>query len=930
MELTPNLQDDPAKAGEVLQETGRTVRLGAPGHTIELKSREAMSALLDRFEHDAAALALDLGVPEADLPRYRAKLVEALDDLLKPTTVLVSGDVIDLSTSSDLAHVIGLDAPSTAYGEGRTLDGRIVPAAGTLSLLGLQLQRSAPPDPLEGVKFISSAKAGPSYPYGRSAPEFETVRALTGIEVPTLLALVDGASSSPEFEYTATEDSSGRTVEARLEAASLAEAKAQLAAQGLTPTRITLRSSKALRRMREPKDATAFAFGNSNYNEVDWSARAHRLRESSPYVSLVVEPGNLVFNDDGWEVSLGTDYNVDLYYRGRAGAGDHVGADDGTKPRDILLDNDLSVRARLRYDDRGHFENSGRPTDGELRRILIQAKLGTTVDAEGTKRAYKIDTRADSFDDHDVADTFANVPSGQDWDGQEAQALRAIHTELTKLGKLPTIGRHKNVLSLEPGAYVVSERSRFHFNEVSSASTLDLYKQGSVWIEEVMSRIERSALPDAEKNEIIELGKALTDPGHQALVARVKSGLADLGVLDVDASTITSLLPSFDRLRISNEDLADQITVVADGIKAMYDEFAAKFDDVRDRIAPEGDRSIRRLRDRFIDYVKQELDPSQARTQTVGPFLTSFEAEMDAHASDFGAAFAHWLEESRGDTTLSDVPTRATTLEALHQSLINEHLDILHRQIEAAGTAAQTAAFTTARSAYVDTSPANWNFLIDTFDVSKFYTPEAWSELSDAQRIGNDVVPADVPYHTMVVNEVQIELTSVDPYVDAIDKTRDDLFAGFFIEYALEHHGAEIDTADPSAFTELLKTFSGDAQEALLVSLNEAAKARKVAITFGSSDIVRILEAQARGESTDLFVPDRRTQDDIRLPKLDRELKKQTEIFKRLQDVQTMIADSRGRRVLDVVEDELPRGARPGWGVSELSKGETALRLLDG
>ncbi len=920
MEAETPSDQAPEKAGAQLQALERSIKLGKADNPIELKDGASVTAFLARFENDKAALAAELDVPVADLPTVRQNVLEALDDTIKPTTVLKSGDVVDLTSKTDMAALLGLSANVAKYGEGRDQQGRVIPQSGALDIGGALIQRDQPKDPLEGIPFISPAKLGTGSPrWGRNAPEHEAVRTLTGPDALQLLQALDNNRGDPEFNYVGTKN--GQNVEDRIRAPNLQAAIDQLKADGVELRNVEMRTPRGLRRMRKAKVAEAFSLGyrGMGLDQMNWSSDAHAAREANPHVSLVVESGRLEWEPDDMEheVGLGTDFNIDLYYRGIGKGGEEV-----------FEDNDISFRIRIRLDERGVvFESNDPKHHGTIRRLLAQAKIGSEVDERGNKHAHKIDTRIDTTDHSVIGRLEKNALEGLDWDEKPLEAMRYVVDRLSRLDQLETIGGHQDVLMLEPAAWVFSERSRFHYDETNPTEVVGLFNQGNAWIQDTVDRIEASGLADADKNRLVEMGKALVDPEHKALIARCGPALEKMGVQPVDTAAIQKLMPATGSTDMPT---ADQKEVVANAINEMYHEFSAAFDDQLRDISPRGNRGVRRMRDDFVEYIKTSRADDLQKTTTVGPFLEWFEdpqskgTTKDELIKDFGT----WLANEKGNDTLSSA--QGAELEeawnALGGSLVHEHLDIQHRQIEAAGTAAATAWMNSARTAY--TGSTTWgNLKIDTFDVARFYTPEVWDTLSDAQKVGNDMVDPTLPFHAKVVNEVQIELTAVTKTTDAIDTVRNDLFSGFFMDHALAEHATEVDASKPETFSALLaQAPKYEDRQAIIDVVNKRASTAGLELTFGHDDIDRIADQLEDGERNGLFKEDRVGRTAEQHAPLMHTLAMRNRILDALLDAQQYIADSRGERVLDVAGDMMP-GQQLAWENATSSKGEDALKL---
>lgn len=856
--------------GQELENKEIVIQLDAGGQSLEIGNTAELKSFYERYEAEPEQVASELGLePGQEIQRYISDLVQALDDVVKSSSSVKAGTRIDLSPTSEMSKMLGLDDSSVRYASSRSAFGDSSRAEGATSVLGVMLSREAAPvDPLAGEMFIDAATfEGQSMKSGRRNEEFEAVRRLGGLDKDQLIELLRS-------------ERGGKTI---------------------------------LKRIRKAKDAEAFSVGYSgvSLDEMRWDSRAHKIREEIPYVSLTVESGRLnVDEDDGeYEVDLGTDYNEDAYYD----------TNDYT-----LLDNDMTVRGRIRRDDAD-------PSDSAVRRVLIQSKIGSSVDEGGTKSASKADIRKDSPSADDIAGLDEDVRtgiSGWGWgmnNEQPIEALGLVHTELASRGKLPTIGEHKDVMQLEAKAHVRSTRSRFHFNETNRNSSVTLFKNaGEPNIKATLELLEgNTELSPANAEALKTLGEGLLD--KSAILERTQDALMaldpELKQNGVTADTIESLWPDS---HVTSDKLATKKRrVVADAIKEAYDEFAGLVDDHREAIAGASTDEVQRfdMTDEIIEFMK-EKETTMRSTMTVGPFLEEFDKKLSGPDKQaFIDEFSAWAKDE-GRSELSDAADKDAALGNIRSNMVSEHLDIVHRQIEASGSTGQNLWFDSARKAYADSSRSYGNFLIDTFDVSEFYTPEVWESLTDEQRAGADDVPADKMYHAMVVNEVQIELRSEEPFMKAIAKHEGSIQnakAGIVMDFALQQGGSVV--ADkPETFEtwiQNLQQLPQGEQEAMLQELNQFAADKGSVLTLdagtlGSLD-ASLLTSSNQGQDYGVHAGH---VDDLEMVNF---------VWGEMIGTQEYIADLRGRRVKREAEragfDDVK------WENSTLSKGDTALKL---
>lgn len=857
-------------AGKELAARGASVKIGEGAGAVELKNEADLLAFYGRYEADPSGTAQAVGLPAGrELHAYIADLVQALDDVVKPSSSVTAGDVVDLSTTGDLAKVLGLDQKGVRYASGSSEFGKSAPPEGAMSVLGVQLSRHAQPiDPLAGAPFIdASTFASGTGMTGRDSLEFEAVRKLEGLDAKALVELMRS-------------ERGGRPV---------------------------------LNRMRKADYAEAFSVGYSgiSLDEMRWDGDAHRVRQKNPYVSLTVESGRMEKDeeDSEWEVSQGTDFFWDRYYV----------AKDPTRPgKDALLDNDMMVRARVRYDE-----------GGVVRRVLIQAKTGTDVDDNGVKSAGKADIRRDNPAAEDVAGLDQAVRSGKakwSWAGREEpiDALSGVYQDLKAKGELPDVGPHEDVLLLDVGAHVFSVRSRYHLDETRPDAQLSMFKACHEKIGEALelAKAAGSSLPDADRKQIVDLAQGLMD--RSLLVERAKERLLALDPqMTVDAATVAALMPSTSRSASKLE--SQKRRVVANVLQQSYGELAELIDEKRRDIAGDRDDDARAFdfESEAMDYLRA-TDPSLKYTRTVGPFLKKLDETLAGPGKDdFTKKLGEWLKTEENDDRLLSAPDKDVAMAGLRKNLVREHVEILHRQIEHAGTMAQSLWFDDVRRVYANTNPTTWNFLIDTFDFVSDIKPKDWDTLTPEQKDGRAPIPADKIYHADVVSEVQIELGYEKPYVDAIaaaKKALTEARAGLFMDLALAapDSGAVSDKPESFvAFRDKLASLPDDERGAALAKLNELAKSKGSPLSFDDESLKPL--------APEMFTVARQGQPTSGHAQLLDDLETNTWIWETLVDAQESIAEMRGERVVREVERA---GHTARWVSSDMSKGETALRNI--
>lgn len=491
--------------------------------------------------------------------------------------------------------------------------------------------------------------------------------------------------------------------------------------------------------LRKHRIVEAFTY-SYGIDEMPWASKHHRLRESFPHVALSIESGRFEWDEDDQrrELSLGTDYMDDVYFDTKDFA---------------LLKNDIQVRGRVRWD-----------TVDTVRRLLIAAKFGAGVDAEGIKRAAKIDVRTEGGDHKDTL--TADVQRGTvKWQGRETpvEPLAVVYERMNELGLLPDIDGYKDVLLLLPQVYLRSARSRYHMNEVRIGTIESLFDNGMARISVATELAEaaQGRIDTAELTALIELGKAIEDGSatHAAILEAIKAEFPAVTDREVEEAQPSSVPPtSIEALR--------RRELTAGAIKDVYDAFAEQLDDLDRDIADNADGDWDDLAEMWRAYVISTR--SSLRSTTT---WTAFrDAWLSTDPVDGLKAFNEYaLAERDAGSELFEGFEPVMSWDGIGKDLVRELLKIHGRQIEAAGTAARTLWFDNARAFYVPASRRyTSNFLIDTMDVAQMLSRQEWDGLTDAQRKPGAVLPPAAVFQTVLVNEVQIELGAEEAYLERI------------------------------------------------------------------------------------------------------------------------------------------------------------------
>ncbi len=519
------------------------------------------------------------------------------------------------------------------------------------------------------------------------------------------------------------------------------------------------RGRTGFNRVTRAKVMEAFAFSYP-LDEIPWDGDAHDARESMPYMSYTIEPGNFDIdpNDGERELDTGTDINDDIYY--------------DTKDYD-LLDNGMQVRGRKRWDDAT-----------TIRRLLIAAKFDSETDEFGIKRAGKIDIRQDSPSDDAVLSMEDDIRAGNvDWN-QGMPPVKAVYEKLTELDKLQTFENVTGIMALDSKVFLRSARARYHLNMVSNNQMKSVHdnaktrgQQAAQIIQAAIDSGELSSGDVASAQGVLDqLNKVLDD---SAVFERAKPQLEQVLGATVTQDTVV-FVTDFNASGNAPASMQDLQTrkIVADATSAVYHELGDAMDDV-DRIVTRTSGLDYDDFEGMFELWQESLDPSLRVKTTAGAFRDLYLA-IDALPATERAA--KWDEfNAYAGQQLADGNNDFNNYEALNETIwaaLGRHLEFSvmktsQRMIEAAGTTANAIYFDVAREYYIpDSSRPGGNFIIDTMDFTEMLTPAAWRSIpADVRGPGNDL-PACKVFHSMFVNEVQIELTTISQFTDRVEELR--------------------------------------------------------------------------------------------------------------------------------------------------------------
>ena len=545
--------------------------------------------------------------------------------------------------------------------------------------------------------------------FGRNAPEFEATYT------------VSGATGRELYDVVNSTDSRGRTVFSRL-------------------------------RNNQVMEAFTYNFG---VDEMPWDSDSVDAREKVPYLALSIESDRYVIDPDDdegvRELSLGTDVFDDTYYDTR----DYE-----------LLSLGMVLRGRVRWDD-----------DTTVRRLLVQAKSASSIDERGIKTAAKVDVRTEGS--RHIGTLDDDVRSGKvPWSGSPIalEPAKVVWEEMDKAGRLKDVEGFEKVMLLDPKANLRSLRSRFHFN-LAGLNELDRFFENGLArvqfiVDTAQAAIDAGTVEDGDKADVeamIAFGQGILD--HSIVTERASSGLM---ALDPPVDTVPAFPEDFASANPANQHDLRALEIVAEATDVVFAEFEELVDDVDRDITGtrglDGDDYV----DWYITFVKFERSSLKPK-RIVKPFLDRYnEAEGSADREAHIAAFNEFGKQQKdsGNGDFEDFEAADETLWGnLGQHLLFETIKTSSRMVLNAGTSSLSQWFSIARKFYVPSVFASTfsNFIIDTFDVTYFITTEEWGRIPEDKRTPANEIEGKTAFHTTLVNEVQIELTSVSPYIDRVD-----------------------------------------------------------------------------------------------------------------------------------------------------------------
>ena len=196
---------------------------------------------------------------------------------------------------------------------------------------------------------------------------------------------------------------------------------------------------------------------------------------------------------------------------------------------------------------------------------------------------------------------------------------------------------------------------------------------------------------------------------------------------------------------------------------------------------PQTTSTTRRFMEMFVDWYKVHK-PASRRYHTMKPFYDVFVATSMTPSDMLLVEFATYAQEQQkaDNRDFRDFePLTEEILANVKAHMEFEVLKVSQRQIAAAGTVSLSMWFDIARAFYFDGSRrTSGNFIIDTLDYTEMVTPDEWQSLKPEQMIPSKSLPPEKVFHTTFVNEVQIELTLVNEYLEKMEAMRTSIAGG--------------------------------------------------------------------------------------------------------------------------------------------------------
>jgi hypothetical protein len=337
---------------------------------------------------------------------------------------------------------------------------------------------------------------------------------------------------------------------------------------------------------------------------------------------------------------------------------------------------------------------------------------------------------------------------------------------------------------------------------------------------------------------------------------------------------------------------------------------------------------------------KLPLDTSLASVETAGPLLKAFDtllagADKQAFIEDFAAYLA--ADGSNRLTNAVAGGTAEAMLADTRKVLVAADLEITHRMVESAGTMAKTLGFDAMRKAYADVERSGWgNFIIDSTDFCEFYDKTEGEKITGAAKGSRNPLDFSKMTDFKMSNDFQIELAYADPYLEAIDKATKALLLPLVMEHAASVAGGAtakewLDKNLPNEHLKLPEDKAKiDARAAFVQGVADAIKTKTPEIVVDENLLVSLIR-NSKGQSIDSFAGVSAGLDAAALATKTDDLKGAKEVWTTMLQAQETIADARGERVMEIINDvarDKGLTINATWGVPTKSKDDHGIDLV--
>ncbi len=515
-------------------------------------------------------------------------------------------------------------------------------------------------------------------------------------------------------------------------------------------------------RLAKARIMEAFTY-SYNIDEMPWDSDSHKAREGLPLLPLSIESDRYTPDADSGEreLNLGTDIMDDIYF-------------DSFDYR--LTRSDQILRGRIRWD-----------TADSVRRLLVGAKFGSFVDENGLKRASKLDVRTEGGSHKDTIE-FDVMRGKVNWNGSDSplEPVKEVYSRLNESNRLPDIGNERDVLVLDPKVHIRSTRARMHLDLAQQNAMRGFYNTGRQRIGEIRSLAQAAIDEGRVSGQTLTNVQALIDFANGLTSNELIAERARAALLAVDSGMTVSVanigLP--DQLGSAASNLLDleKNRIVADTVDELFHEFGSMVDDLDREMTGTSGLGNDEFVPMFVVW-QRSVDASLKVKRTTNAFLARYESiDAASNKADQIAAFNAFGQQelAANNKDFEDFKTVTDAIWGdLGKHLAFETTKTNQRQVESAGSMAKGLWFDQARETYVPSSSRPFgNFIIDTMDMTEMLTREEWLGLSaDEQKISSLFDPAKV-FHTVLVNEVQIELGNEAPYVERVAELKTKVDAG--------------------------------------------------------------------------------------------------------------------------------------------------------